>query len=279
MKRHLKGALSASLLALGAIAGPGAGAATLNDIYQVAERLNDQARQSQARIDALTEETRALLNEYKTVLKEIEGLQVYNTQLERQIANQEKEMEQLTVSIDEVTVIERQITPLMLRMIDGLEQFVDLDLPFLEEERAERIQELRGIMDRADVSVSEKFSQILRAYQIENDYGRTMEAYQDTINVDGAERQVDILKVGRIALVYQSPDGAVTGFYNPSTSQWEGLGDSYNTPVRNGIRMARKQLSVDMLILPLEGPESVAGPSSQASIRFNQAVQGSEAAE
>ena len=77
-----------------------------------------------------------LLNEYKTVLKEIEGLRVYNRQLEKQIASQEEEMAQLTISIDEVTVIERQISPVMIRMIDGVEQFVELDLPFLLKERA-----------------------------------------------------------------------------------------------------------------------------------------------
>lgn len=278
MKRHLIKGLSASLLlASGVFAGSGAAAATLNDIYQVAERINAQARQSQSRIDALTEETRELLSQYKTVLKEIEGLRVYNRQLERQISNQETEMAQLSRSIDDVTLIERQITPLMLRMIDGLEQFVRLDLPFLMGERNERIDTLREMMDRADVAVSEKFSQILRAYQIENEYGRTMEAYGDTISFGGNQRKVDVLKVGRIALVFQSPDGAVTGFYNPNTSQWEALDESYNTPVRNGIRMARKQLSVDMLPLPVEGPEQVAGP--QRSARASQAAQGSEAGE
>ena len=266
MNKHLSNGLAAIvLLSAGFMASGSVAAAALNDIYQVAEQLNAQARQSQARIDALTEETRELLNEYKTVLKEIEGLKVYNRQLERQIENQEREMAQLARSIDEVTVIERQITPLMLRMIDGLEQFVELDLPFLREERMERVEMLREMMDRADVAVSEKFSQILRAFQIENEYGRTMEAYGDTITVDGNPRKVDILKVGRIALVYQSPDGELTGFYNPNTSQWEDLDDSYTTPVRNGIRMARKQLSVDMLALPVQGPEEAARPSSQAA--------------
>lgn len=264
------------LMAAGVIGSGTAVAATLNDIFQVAEQINDQARQSQSRIDALTEETRQLLNEYKTVLKEIEGLRVYNRQLERQIANQEAEMSQLTSSIDDVTLIERQITPLMMRMIDGLEQFIELDLPFLEEERMDRVETLRSMMDRADVSVSEKFSQILRGYQIENEYGRTMEAYGSTVEIDGAQRKVDILKVGRIALVFQSPDGALTGFYNPISGAWEGLDESYTAPIRNGIRMARQQLSVDMLTLPVRGPEEVPGP--QAAQR-TQAAQASEAAE
>ena len=233
-----------------------ASAATLADIYQVAERINQQAKTSQAKIDALTEETRQLLNEYKTVLKQVEGLRVYNRQLEKQIGSQRQEMNQLSQSIDEVTIIERQITPLMLRMIEGLDQFVGLDLPFLLDERYNRIEVLREMMDRADVAVSEKFSQVLRAFQIENEYGRTMEAYADTIQIDGVDRKVDILKVGRVSLVYQTPDGEETGMWNKVNGAWEPVGDEYTTPVRNGIRMARKQLSVDMLTLPITGPEA-----------------------
>ena len=229
-------------------------ATDLTDVFRVVDRVNKQAITSQGKIDALTEETRQLFNEYKTVLKEIDGLRVYNQQLERQVLSQEKEMGELAGAIDKVTVIERQITPLMLRMIDGLEQFVGLDVPFLRKERDERINRLREIMDRADVAVSEKFSQVLRAYQIENDYGRTLEAYSDTITVDGTERIADILKVGRISLMYQTSDGSETGVYDTSAKAWKVLDDSYTAPVRTGIRMARKQVSQDLLTVPVIAP-------------------------
>ena len=227
---------------------------TINDVFKVTERLNVEAKSSQARIDALTEETRALLSEYKTVLKEIEGLRVYNRQLERQIGNQEKEMAQIGESLDQVTVIERQITPLMLRMVDGLEQFISLDIPFLLEERTERVDLLRQTLERADVLPSEKFSAVFRAFQIENDYGRTMIAYTDKIEIDGSEKIVDVFKLGRIALVYQSSDGARSGAWDVTQNQWVELDDTYTTPVRNAIRMARKQLSVDLLTMPIQAP-------------------------
>ena len=184
--KHIRRLSTMVLAVAAAMLGASVYATTLNDIFQVAERMNVNAKKSQAKIDALNEDTRRLLSDYKIVLKEIEGLRVYNRQLEKQISNQEKEMAQLSSSIDEVTVIERQITPLMLRMIDSLEQFVELDIPFLEEERRDRIERLREIMDRADVAVSEKFSQVLRAFQIENEYGRTMEPAQPMLDgVDG----------------------------------------------------------------------------------------------
>jgi hypothetical protein len=244
------------LAAAATLLGASVYAATLNDIFQVAERMNVNAKKSQAKIDALNEDTRQLLSDYKIVLKEIEGLRVYNRQLEKQISNQEKEMAQISSSIDEVTVIERQITPLMLRMIDGLEQFVALDVPFLVEERQDRIERLREIMDRADVAVSEKFSQVLRAFQIENEYGRTMETYGTTIMLNGVERQVDMLKVGRIALVYQTPDGEETGMWNVDAGEYQAVDNSYEGSVRQGIRMARQQASIEMLSLPIRGAEA-----------------------
>jgi hypothetical protein len=250
--------LTAILLAISsALVSPVLSATTLNDIFEVAQQMNGQSSKSQAKIDSLTEETRQLLGDYKIVLKEIEGLRVYNRQLERQIGNQEKEMIGLSTAIDEVTVIERQITPLMLRMIDGLEQFVSLDMPFLIKERNARVDRLREMMDRADVAVSEKFSQVLRAYQIENDFGRTMETYGDTIVIDGTERKVDILKVGRVALVYQTPDGSETGMYNRNKSSFEAIDDDdYQASIRQGIRMARQQATQDMFSIPVHGAEA-----------------------
>ena len=257
LPRTLKLKLLATVLAsFSFVFGPAASATTLNDVFQVAQQMNGAATRSQAKIDALTEETRKLLSDYKVVLKEIEGLRVYNRQLEKQIGNQEQEMIALSTAIDEVTVIERQITPLMLRMIDGLEQFVTLDMPFLMKERNDRVDRLREMMDRADVAVSEKFSQVLRAYQIENDYGRSISTYGDTIDLEGTERNVDILKVGRVALLYQTSDGSETGMYNKNTSAYEAIGDEYQASVRQGIRMARQQATQDLFSIPVHGPEA-----------------------
>ena len=253
--KYLSQAAAISGLVITLAVTPVQAATTLSDIFQVAAQTNQAAKRSQAKIDALTEETRKLLSEYKTVLKEIEGLRVYNRQLEKQIANQETEMAQLSTSIDEVTVIERQITPLMLRMIDGLEQFIELDMPFFAKEREDRLNRLRETMDRADVAVSEKFSVVFRAFQTENEYGRTMNTYGDTIEIAGTERKVDILQLGRVALLYQTPDGEETGMYNKNTKSWEQIGDEYQASVRQGIRMARQQATLDMFSIPVTGAE------------------------
>ena len=223
----------------------------LEPVVKVAQDTNESAANSQQRINSITDQIDEKLQQFKTLSKEIEGLDVYNAQLERQIDNQEQEMADLNAAIDEVSVIERQITPLMLRMIEGLEQFVALDMPFLPEERQTRIVQLKAMMDRADVAPSEKFRRVMEAYQVEMDYGRTLEAYSGIHIIDGQERDVEFLRLGRTALIYQTRDASLQGVWNKQTRQWEVLDSSYRTQVTKGLRMAKKQLAPDLLMLPV----------------------------
>lgn len=223
----------------------------LKPVVDEAAKINESAAKSQEKINGITDQIDSKLQQFKTLMKEIEGLEVYNTQLRKQINNQEQEMADLNAAIDEVSVVERQITPLMMRMIDGLEQFVALDVPFLPEERANRVADLRAMMDRADVAASEKFRRVMEAYQVEMDYGRTMEAYSGIHSINGQERDVEFLRLGRTALIYQTRDASMQGVWNKQTRQWEELDSSYRTQITKGLRMAKKQLAPDLLLLPV----------------------------
>lgn len=223
----------------------------LKPVVDEAAKINESAAKSQEKINGITDQIDSKLQQFKTLMKEIEGLEVYNTQLRKQINNQEQEMADLNAAIDEVSVVERQITPLMMRMIDGLEQFVALDVPFLPEERANRVADLRAMMDRADVAASEKFRRVMEAYQVEMDYGRTMEAYSGIHSINGQERDVEFLRLGRTALIYQTRDASMQGVWNKQTRHWEELDSSYRTQITKGLRMAKKQLAPDLLMLPV----------------------------
>ncbi|APE05096.1 MULTISPECIES: DUF3450 domain-containing protein [Alteromonas] len=223
----------------------------LKPVVDEAAKINESAAKSQEKINGITDQIDSKLQQFKTLMKEIEGLEVYNTQLRKQINSQEQEMADLNSAIDEVSVVERQITPLMMRMIDGLAQFIELDMPFLPEERANRVADLRAMMDRADVAASEKFRRVMEAFQVEMDYGRTMEAYSGIHSIDGQERDVEFLRLGRTALIYQTRDASRQGVWNKQTRQWEELDSGYRTQITKGLRMAKKQLAPDLLMLPV----------------------------
>jgi hypothetical protein len=107
------------------------------------------------------------------------------------------------------------------------------------------------MMDKANVAPSEKFRRVMEAYQVEMDYGRTIEAYSGFQEISGNESNVDFLRIGRTALLYQTRDGGAQGVWNKQTRQWDELDSSYRTQITKGLRMARKQLAPDLIMVPV----------------------------
>ena len=256
--QRLKNILLATCVAGGVMGATAAvSASSLDDLVDTSKKRTAEAKASQAKIDRLADETRNLLSDYKTVMKQVEGLKVYNARLERQIANQERRIEDIDLSIGEAAVIQRQIPPLVVRMLDGLEQFIALDMPFDLDTRMGNIEAVRANLDRSDVTSAEAFRQVLELYNIELQYGRGIEAYPDTIEIDGSERDVDILRVGRVSLVYQTTDGTETGAWNNEARAWESLSSGdYAAAVRKGVRIAKKQATIELLNMPVVAPEA-----------------------
>ncbi|MYD46138.1 MAG: DUF3450 domain-containing protein [Gammaproteobacteria bacterium] len=230
---------------------------TFEDVFEEIKSLNTLATETQGKINDLEEEHLSAKLQYRNKLKTIDGQKVHNRALTLQIRKQEDNLETLAESIAKVDLIKSQITPLMSQMIEGLADLIELDKPFDLEERRKRVEDLRELHERYDVEDSEKFAQVLNAYEIESEYGRTMDVKQKDLALppDGKINNVNILRVGRIALVYQTLEGNETGWWNPKSKEWERLPNRYNTPIKNGIKMANKQLTSGLFQVPILVPE------------------------
>ncbi len=226
----------------------------LDDTLFVQRSSDLGSKDSQIIVSNLSDERQNLLGQYRLVLQQIDRLIAYNDYVERLIVDQEAQITDIRKQLDQFALIERGIVPLMLDSIDILDKFIDLDVPFLLEERKARVARLRTIMDLSDVTVSEKYRQIMDAYQIETTYGRDIEAYTGLLEIDGESRQVDFLRIGRTSLTYQTPDQEETGFWNKQAGQWEKLPNKYQNYVTQGLRVARKQVTPNLLELPIEAP-------------------------
>ena len=213
------------------------------------------SKDSQEKITDLSVETQELLGEYRLVLQQIDRLIAYNDYVERLITDQEEQIVDINRQLQEFALIERGIVPLMLESIETLDRFIDLDVPFLLEERKDRVNRLRVIMNESDITVSEKFRQIMDAYQIETSFGSDIEAYTGFLEINGENRQVDFLRIGRTSLTYQTPDQNQTGFWNKQTQEWEDLPRKYTDHVKEGLRIAKKQITPDLIQLPVEAPK------------------------
>lgn len=213
------------------------------------------AQASQQKIDDIDGDIRSAEREYRGLIKEVEGLNVYIEQLDKQLDAQRAEISGIEGSIKQVTLVERQITPLMLRMIDAVDQFVRADVPFLKEEREKRVAKLKDMMGRSDVTVAEKYRKVMEALQAEVDYGRTIESYRGSLELNGQTREVDFLRIGRISLMYQSLDGQDLGVWNTANQAWETLDPVYKSKLIAGIRIAREQSAPDLIKVPVAAPQ------------------------
>ena len=231
-------------------------AATLDKVVTIGEKRLKEGRSANRQVNRLAEQQRELLVTYQALSKTVDGLQIYNKLLRQQVTGQEDEIAELQQSIANVSVIERQIIPLAVRMIDGLERFVALDIPFLPEERNKRIASLKAMMIRADVSVAEKVRKVFEAYQIENEYGRTIETYRGQLQIDELEREVEFLRIGRLALIYRSSNGSLMGHW--LNGQWHTLEPAaYRRQLAKAIKVAGKQLAPDLMTIPVPVAEEL----------------------
>ncbi len=217
----------------------------------------NEAVQSQQRVDKLAEETANLLGEYREVTRQTDSLRAYDDQLERLLKKQDEELVAIARQLANIEITQRQIVPLMLRMLEVLENFIALDVPFLPDERRLRMAALKEMMDQPDVLLPDKYRRLMEAYQIEMDYGRTIEAYSGSLEQDGPSRTVDFLRVGRIALLYLALDGKEAGYWDTKTKTWQGLPKDYNRAIAEGLQIARKQAPPDFIELPISTPVAV----------------------
>ncbi len=214
-------------------------------------KADKSAKASQTKIDQYADKTDEMLAEYKAVLRQLDSMEIYNQQIERMVDSQQSELNSLNRQIAQIDQTAMEVVPLTLKMVDALDEFVALDLPFQTEERQHRIDELRRLMDRADVTTSEKFRKVMEAYQIEEGFSRSIESYKASLERDGEVVTYDFLRLGRTALLYQSPDGADTGMWNQQIGEWQRLPETYRSAVQQGIRIAKKQAPPALIKLPV----------------------------
>lgn len=229
----------------------------LQPVIQAQIQNNDLARASQEEISNSAQQTRQMADEHTITLRQLEDTRAYNNQLRKIIESQKKEKVSILQQIREVKHTDKQIVPLMLEMLTSLENFIQMDIPFLKEERQERLSELKEMMDRADISVSEKYRKILEAYQIEHEYGRTIGVYQSFQNIDGKDLSVHFLRVGRLALIYQTLDEKKRAYWSQERRKWIPISSKFKKSISMAIRVAKGLSPPNFVVAWLSAPTKI----------------------
>lgn len=237
------------MMAQGAFA---ADAATVHGAVNEQTKTEAAAIDSQKKIVQLDDEASKSLASYRQMIAEAQSLKGYNEQIDQQVKSQKDQIADMTNQLAVIETTSREVLPLMDKMLAALSSFITLDIPFLPTERSNRIASLQSMMARADVSTSEKYRRLVEAYQIEVEYGRTIEVYQGKVD----DKTVDFLRTGRVSLMYQTLDGKETGYWNAETKKWI-VDNSYKETMKKGLKIAKKQMAPDFIEVAIHTPLEV----------------------
>ncbi|MCZ6802678.1 MAG: DUF3450 domain-containing protein [Proteobacteria bacterium] len=251
MDKHIRFLLTLIILGFALLNSAAAETETLKSAVETKLQAQDDVVRSQKKVDALVIQTRDMVQEYRDAIRKSDSLGTYNNQLVKLIKQQKISLNSIKRQLDNVEETQRSIVPLMIKMIDTLEKFVNLDLPFLKNERQQRVVSLKEIMDRPDVTLPDKYRRIMEAYQIELEYGRKIWAYTDTVKMNDQEYTVDILSVGRLLMAFQTLDGKLSGIWNKESKAWEKLAPEYDRSIKQGLQIAKKQAPPELIKLPV----------------------------
>ncbi|RUO19348.1 hypothetical protein CWE08_10260 [Aliidiomarina iranensis] len=256
IKRSKIAAAMAGVMALTGVGLASANDNVLSQLQAEQTQTNRANAASQERVDSLFEQSSDLLADYRAVVAEYEALKMYNDHVQRLVDDQNATLDSLQRQIDGIEETRQGVVPLMYKMIDSLDEFVQLDIPIHREQRERRVERLREVMVRSEVTDSEKFRQIIEAYQIEMDYGVGLIAYEGTLNFEGQDIAVDYLHVGRIAFLAQSLDMQNAWVWDNDNREWSRVDDSFLNPLTQAIRMSRRQTAFDVVRLPVFAAEN-----------------------
>lgn len=253
MRALVLGSATAMAIALGSPA-----FAQFSSALNESEATAKEAKASQQRVEQLDDQTTAMVNDYRANLKQLEAATRYNASLNRNIQAQQRQVERLRLDIDNVSGLQRAMQPLMEDMLASLGDMVEADLPFDIDDRRARVDRLAKVMGNPEMSAAQRYRLIIEAYQIENEFGRTIGYYDGSIDDGGTLRTGEFLRVGRVALMFKTADDSVLKIWDKDQKGWANLDKSYLPDVRLGLRMAKEQTAPGLLPVPVKAPTQAA---------------------
>ncbi|QTA85887.1 DUF3450 domain-containing protein [Desulfonema magnum] len=225
------------------------------DLQKKIENAIRQGQASQSKAEAWTKQRETYLNEIRELKNRKRWLGHQQNKYQIYIQKQQETLAELERKKKETEKIKMSLEPFLDELFTRLEESVKKDLPFLSEERQKRLQFLKDSLDNYHLGLDEKTRRVLEALQVEAGYGGTVEKTEGTIPLENRSAQVNIFRLGRVAMFYQSLDGKHAGWFDREKRQWKPLPDKYAREISRALEIAEKKRTPELLDLPIGSPE------------------------
>lgn len=224
----------------------------LDNAREIEHQTNQNAVEMQSKIDQNSDQRLDLQTKIEQIKEQIENQTIYQEHLASLVENQTQELKKSDRELSQINQTREGIVPLMYKMLAGLEDMQAQGIPLKNKIRQKRLDDLKHLMTRADISEGEKFRRLLEAYQIEIDYGNKVSRYQDEIKLaDGDVREVELLSVGKVALIARSQDHQTQWLWSQEEQAWQPLPSEQIASINQAFDVASGKSAPELIQVPI----------------------------
>lgn len=226
--------------------------AQLDEALRVARQSTQEGAQAQEQITQIADAADNAERQYLAAREQIESQRIFLEQQRVFLLSQENELNALRTQLERVGSIEVDLAPMLLDMYVALEEFINEDIPFQMDVRLQRLENIQTALGDATISAAERYRLLLNAYEIEMGYGRSLRAYSEEVDVDGAPQSAEVVQIGRVALIRDI--GGTLEILTQDNREWRPVPGSMAVDVQRAFRIAREVTTPEVFVAPLPGP-------------------------
>lgn len=210
----------------------------LVNIRQDIGQLHDQINFEKSRYN---DQVRAFSNQQS-------DLEVKNSRAALNIKELERELDKLREENRQKRSAYDDVAPVLEEAITELRSTVAESLPFKRQDRLAALDEIEHKLTTNLITPNKAANQLWAFVEDELLLGRSTGIYNESIEVDGEDRLVKVLRIGKLAMFYRTQDNqygllqkaggewqqrSLNG--EAATNQLDSLFDSFNKNIRNGL--------------------------------------------
>lgn len=217
------------------------------------EELASGALRNQQQIQKMAEtwsaEEKKLLVKIERLTARRDRLQVQSEQLGQALKVEDQRVAQQRHRLAETKKLRDGLQVWLQEIVRQHSDEAEQSLPFLVVEREKRQADLETVLVDPYTPLYEKFRRVFEVFLVETEFGYSSEVYRDDIQLGENKLQVDLLRIGRTALFFRTPDGSKSGFYDPLTQQFRSFSESID--LSRAIALVRREAAAEMVSLPV----------------------------
>ncbi len=223
---------------------------------KMTDLVKKDAQAGQKVLDWRTEQEK-LIAELRHNKIEIQWLELQTTKLKHYLENTSKKIQELEETTSHYAVIELQLENAMWTYYEELASLVENDLPFLKEERTQRLEFIKNTLDDPDISLGEKFRRFSEALNVEGQYGSEIKVELGNAVLGTAATDLILIRAGRVGLYAVTLDNKVSGVWHPASKTFRLANEEEHAMILSFYEATNNIQFLQLLTLPVPPIEEI----------------------